>query len=442
MMPNNLLQVDLLIDNFIKDHITGISTIHRLHYKTDNQLSFQSLLEELKEPLTTGCITFLNKQYPMEEINSYLFYIVNDYCKRNSVFKIKVKKQYICPGCFFLDKESILQEKHQAFECGNCKEELKNNTDPKNILFFKTFAKHSKKGFRCQDCNQFIPQPFEILTIISCPYLNCCFVGELSSLKKMYHPSINFNPEKMTLDENKNGKITKNLIPSNEIDIQTKLEIKESIKNQYHLLADIINSQANNIPYQSHDYTIIHKSSIYQAFNNLLQLYPQDFINYLLHNSRSGGFQHKLFQEYIKILENKLPFDYKKGNINYTVSSLLDVNLSLFEGISVFESAITDKLTIKNETKEFYIGGRDAYITKPYYIGKLLNIVDKKTKETLINQVVEYSFSLIKLKEAKPGTKVIVSHLRVPPHYQMGAMANLNRIRKKIIEKYNSINTI
>ena len=173
----------------------------------------------------------------------------------------------------------------------------------------------------------------------------------------------------------------------------------------------------------------------YQAFANLLKKYPEQMVDYLLHESRSGGFQHKVFQEYIKLLEEALPFSFKKNKRLHKVESLLDDNLNLFDGISVFEGIVSEKLVIKNGTREFYIGGRESKVSKPYYIGKLLSIIDKKDSSVLMDHVKEYSFSLIKMKDIEPGTEVIVTHLRVPPHYQMKGMVYVNRIRKKIVER-------
>ena len=52
-----------------------------------------------------------------------------------------------------------------------------------------------------------------------------------------------------------------------------------------------------------------------------------------------------------------------------------------------------------------------------------------------MNHVASYSFNLIKCRDLEPGTKVTVTHLRVPPHYQMGGMVYINRIRKKIVDR-------
>ncbi len=161
-------------------------------------------------------------------------------------------------------------------------------------------------------------------------------------------------------------------------------------------------------------------------------------VAYLAGNSRSGGFQAKTFQEYIRLLEESLPFTYNKGKKVFLINSLLDDKLNLFSGISVFEEIINDKLVIKNGTTEFYIGGRKGSIAKPYYIGKLLNVVDKNTKQSLMDKVVEYSFLRIKMKDVNLATPVIVTHLRVAPHYQMGGMVYVNRVRKKIKERLDS----
>jgi hypothetical protein len=64
-----------------------------------------------------------------------------------------------------------------------------------------------------------------------------------------------------------------------------------------------------------------------------------------------------------------------------------------------------------------------------------LSVTDKLTKNPLLDKVTEYSFSKIKMKDIDPGTEVIVTHLRIPPHYQMGGMVYINRVRKKIIDR-------
>jgi len=216
----------------------------------------------------------------------------------------------------------------------------------------------------------------------------------------------------------------------------SKLEVTEDLTNKISLLKEIIETQSNNVPYSSSDFTIRHKQYVYQSFDNLLDKFPTEMVGYLFNSSEShSGFQHKVFQEYIRLLEESLPFFITKHRKLYKIDSVLDESLCLFDGISIFDGVVTDKLSIKNGTKEFYIGGRKATYAKPFYIGKLLNVIETKTKNTLIHLVKEYSFSRIRMQGIAPGTLVTVTHLRVPPHYQMGGMVYVNRVRKKIVDR-------
>ncbi len=303
------------------------------------------------------------------------------------------------------------------FSCSSCKDELKKTVDAKMALLCKTFSYHNKNGYRCNDCERFIPHPLTKTDSVSCPYFDCCFVGNYSSLKKMNHPT-------------RKSKIYKELFVS-------KVEIKEDINVSF--LKDIIESEINNVIYSSSQFTIVPKTACYQAYLNLIDKFPDEMVNYLLNDSRSGGFQNKIFQEYVSILENSIPYSFIKNGKFHKVESLLDPELNFFEGISVFDEKVSDSLEIKNGTKEFYIGGRKASYTKPYYIGKLLNITDENSN-SLLNDVSSYGFSKIKMKNVAQNTKVKVTHLRVVPHYQMGAMLYVNRMRIKILENVKGQN--
>jgi len=436
---NNLIEVDALVEDFLQQHAQGIATMHRIYFQTSNQVSLQALTAELTDELRTGCVTFLNKDEGLEGLNPYLFYIANAFCKKKAAPVVKKKTEYLCPGCLFLGKDNLINFNKQ-FHCEDCEAELKTTSDPKKVQFFRTFFKHNKNGYKCEDCERFIPHPIDGAPVLSCPYFDCCFVGSWTSLKRMHHPTSQSNPEKLILDISINSKQSiKDSLESEEIDALSKLEMEEDIQNKIKVIKEVIEFQSNNVPYSSSDFTVKHKSLCYQAFSILLDKHPAEMVGYLLNGTRSGGFQHKAFQEYIRLLESSFPFTCKKNNKMYKVESLLDDHLALFDGISVFNEIVNEKLQIKNGTTEFYIGGRKAAYTKPYYIGKLLSIFDKKTNTSLIDNVVEYSFSRIKLKNIAPGTAVVVTHLRVPPHYQMGGMVYVNRIRKKIVDRVSLI---
>jgi hypothetical protein len=436
--PLNLIDVDFLVEEFIKKHEQGITTLHRIFFKNDSQLSLRALKEELIEELRTGCVSFINKNSSMEEMDSYLFYIANAFCKKLSKpFVVKQKIEYICPGCLFLGKEYSALVSDKVFKCDECKFELQQTIDPKKIFFFNTFATHNKQGYHCADCQRFIPHPLDNFSKVSCPYFDCFFVGDINGLRKMHHPTSKSNPEKLILDVPQDGGfILKDNIPSQEIDIYTQLEVAKDLQDKLKFLQEIIETQSNNVPYSSSDATVKHKQHVYKAFSNLLKSSPVEMTAYLLNtNDNHMGFQHRVFQEYIKLLEASLPFFVIKNKKRYKIDNLLDDTLCLFDGISEYDSVITDRFSIKNETKEFYIGGRKASYTKPFYIGKLLNIIHRKSKISLMSSVINYSFCKIHMRDIEPGTPVTVTHLRVPPHYQMGGMAYVNRIRKKIVER-------
>jgi hypothetical protein len=430
----NILEIDMLVEKFLADSQQGISYLHKQFFQTDNAISLQALIYSLKDELRSGCITYINKGEDVKEIYPYLFYIVNAYCKKNACIKAKKKMEYMCPGCSFLGKENAVVF-YKMFECGDCAEAIKTEKDPKSIALFKTFAVHNKTGYHCKDCERFIPHPIDGTEVV-CPYFDCSFYGDISSLKGMHHPSVQYNPELITLDSSKDGMSSmKDMIADNSTDSFEQLKAKQELVTAVKIVSSIIESQSNAVHYSSSDFTLKHKLLVYKAFANILQLYPHEMVDYLIYSSRSGGFQHKVFQEYIRLLEDEFPIVFKKGGKVYRIESLLDENLDLFQGISTFDAIVNEKLEIKNNTSEFYIGGRKGSIAKPCYIGKILSITNNEDKSNITGLVKEYSFSKIKMKNIKPGLDVTVSHLRIPPHYQMGGMVYINRIRKKIVDK-------
>ncbi len=324
---------------------------------------------------------------------------------------------FICPGCKFLGQKTILRFS-KRFICDVCTEKSKETLEPKEGILRKAFAEHLKKGFKCPDCKRFIAQPL-IGSDISCPYYDCCFLGTKDSLKYMKHPSESLE---VSLEKLLEKKVT---LPSTD-----SLPLR--------LLREAITEEINTVAFSSNNATVIHKISIGQAFLNLTNKMPTEMTSYLVDGKVNSSLQAKLFQEYIRVLENKLPFTYKKGKRVIRIDSLLSDELSLFDGISSYETTVTAKKEAKNETKEFYVGGRTGFHSKPYYIGKLLDVIDVKTKLSLMPDIQEYSFLRIRFKTITAGTKILVSHLRVPPHYQMGGMAHLNRMRKRIVTLISS----
>lgn len=429
MLANNLLDIEILVRQFLGDHQIGITTICKAYFRKPEQLMITSLMEEMIGILKTNYASLISKQYPKEEIDQHLFYVANEFIKNKSrEDQSKIIKEYVCPAC-----DNILKYSGQIFHCIQCVEYLKVVSDPKREFLWQTFSKHNKQGYRCPNCSKFIPYPLDGSISIVCPYLNCEFVGSRQQLKTMHHPSIKMAHEELIDDVALDEMIVD---PTNPV---KSLQDKQQLDEQVKLLKDIIDTLANDTPYSSQSFTIKHKLLCYRAFDNLLRDNAQEMVDYLIHNSRSGGFQHKIFQEYIRLLEASFPFIFKRGSKFHQIETLLDTKLGVFDGISTFETIVPDTGIIKNHTTEMYIGGRKSTVVRPYYIGKLLNIIDVKTKRSLLSRVQEYSFSLIKT-DIVSGTQVIVSHLRIPPHYQMGGMVYVNRARQKIVEMAKSNN--
>lgn len=405
------MNIEHLIDDFYIRFKDGMNKI--------NQSSFED--KDLKLFLKEECVNFFEKDLDISELDWYLFYSVNDFYSKN-VLPQKQKTEYICPACLYLGKFSIVDEKY-ILSCKECFSCLKTETEPAIIKLLQMFSKHNRSGYSCNDCGRFLPQPLFNDKEVSCPYFDCYFAGNYSSLKKKHHPTV---------------KDFKN-IPV--ISTNATIIISDSLQSKINLLNSIMSSQKEAVPYNSSDFTVNHKIAVYTAFEELLCKFPKEMIEYLLNGSRTGGFQHKIFQKYISILESSFPIYFKKNNQSYKVDNLLDENLSLFDGVSSFKEIVNSKGEIKNSTLEYYIGGRKASYHKPYYIGKLLDVVDLESN-SLIENVVEYSFSKIQLKNIDEGTQVKVTHLRIPPHYQMGGMVYVNRIKKKITDEALSLDNV
>lgn len=318
---------------------------------------------------------------------------------------------YFCPGCFHLNKNTPLKQKYKTLICNQCFQS-KDVNDPNNSLY-SAFAIHSKSGYVCHFCKRFIPKKSIKNNIAKCPYPDCVFIGPTSSLKHAFHPLKN---------------------KSYGIDHSDPPIFNEKLRKISHAIEDVlfINSVSG------HQYTQKHKILILECFKELLHSDPA-FYPYITNQSHSGGFQAKLFQLYINKLENSLPYSYFQNRKQIVIDSISHPLLNIFNGISSFNSTVNPKFKIKNQTSEIYIGSRNGYHTKPFYIGKLLSIINLETNKSLLEDVDYYTFSYIKLKNTHPHTHVRVDHLMVPPHYQSGAMSHINRVKKQVSDYFSKM---
>lgn len=317
-----------------------------------------------------------------------------------------MKNTYDCPACLYLNKTSDVKYKYNCI-CAICTASLAQETNPIKRKLMLAYATHSKSGYRCPDCEEFLPQSLAVNNIIACPFPSCLFSGRIDTLKKMRHPFV------------KAPSIT---------------TVNPSIDNSSPIL-ELIDDRINVLQYTSVSCTIKQKTFVYQAFANLLRKNPIEMSQYLLEGKRGDRLQPKLFQEYVSILENNLPFTYKTSSGIIQVDSIAHPKFNPFDGLSKFDTIVEDNQTIKNKTSELYIGSRKSYYCQPYYIGKLLDIVGDDGN-SLLGNVIDYSFSTIRTNLPQ-GTKVHVSHLRIPAHYQIGILSHINRIRKSISDSLN-----
>jgi hypothetical protein len=322
------------------------------------------------------------------------------------------KTTYLCPACFFLSKKTIISLSYGSFNCYECQKAIETSSGKEKLLR-KTFAHHNKAGYRCPSCSRFLPHPFNNNQII-CPYYDCSFVGSISSLKKMFHPTVKTN---YFLNKDKKE------LP----------QIKKDIP-QLSIIKNIITDIWSMIDYQGAGHTRVHRYATLTAISNILDKHPDDMINYFFNGERLG-LQAKIFQEYVSAIEKSLPITYRKNKKIFNINSIMNEELGIFDGISIFEEKVSERLEIKNGTKEIYIGGRNATYIAPFYIGKLLSIIDKEKNISLIDNIISYSFSSIKMENVVSGTNVIVSHARIVPHYQLGSMNYISQMMKEIKER-------
>jgi len=305
--------------------------------------------------------------------------------------------KYLCEGCKFLGIHNFCEYKNNLLYCKLC-----SNSD--NVSIKNTFSTFSKSGYCCKYCKRFIPNPLNNQDYIICPY-DCIFSGRFRNLKKQNCESLELDDNSTSLNKSKEYIAVENAI--------------ESRISYYNYVSTI-------------EFTKHHKLSVLESFLFYLKNNQDDLINYLFFNKRGINIQNKIYKKYISILELKLPISFKKNKKTYIINSLFDSNIEIFSGLSNFETIVKNGI-IDNKTKEIYVGGRSGFYTKPYFIGKLVDVVDIQTKSSILNAVKDYNFNNIFINEKFNDRKVNVIHLRTMPHYQGGGMTYVNRMKNEIV---------
>ena len=426
--------------------------------------------ERAKTELKTAAATFLFKSQHWKtgrDINPYLMTSLNRLSDRifYDVESAKKANIPICPSCKEDERKEFLVQEGKLWRCNNCTkmidfgtEEIKKmrtqvspnliavaNLDAK-IRQYRAFALHSRKGYRCPDCSRFIPESVCTPNGISCPYDDCIFMGKITNLEVITHPLALTQRQMVSLqspifDHEKSNGVELTIQDSFEADtIQADVHIDVCERNQkeHETLLQVINDQIDMIKRMNSPGTFFQKLLMYEAYKVMLEKYPEEMVSYLVHQKQNLDFpiQSRIFQEYTGLIENFLPFSIKKKDSTIDIVDLTDPNLSLFLGISKFEAMVKGNRKVPNNTKETYTGGRKYKNYGPCFIGKLIDIVDQKTGQSLKDHVKEYSFVDISMDDTiQSGTLVNVTHFRIPSHYEMDSMVFLQRIRRQIVDK-------
>lgn len=421
-----------------------------------DDLSLRAFTEIARIELRSALVSFLfKKQYwtNNRDLNQYLL-------KTLKVTSIKLwananfaKHNYICPACAVYGRKEVLLEEEKLLVCNFCSNEITNNLlDISLIKLHSVFSKHSKKGFKCPDCKRFIPKS-SLTDKLICPYVKCSyFTNDLKNLKETHHPK-KINIKRLeSLDATvSNSSIKSNYTRYNPVfnkDVLTSyynihkefsynevIDFNTLIEKDFDLLKNVISEQKNQIKISNPAGTLVQKTLMYQAYENILDKFPIEMIGYLVHLKIEYGLniQSKIFQEYVSLIENELPFSIKKNGKTIDLLSLTDSNLALFLGKSEYEATVNGN-TIPNFTKEIYVGGRNFKNYGPCFIGRLIDVIDIDNNISLLKHVTEYNFSSIIINNIKPNTKVLVKHYRIHSHYEMGHLVFVQAIRKLIVD--------
>lgn len=438
----------------------------------NNGVASSAFRERAKEEIKSAVNTFLFKSEHWKtgrDINSYLLTCLNRLSDRIVWDNDNIKKYnaQICPGCKHLGSKSFLNQEDKALKCEFCSSEAlrlpkeiafiknkedKSKQDKQNIYLFesrlrihKSFAVHSKKGFRCKECSRFLPQSLNGAHGISCPFDDCDFFGKIGKLEIMPHPVSMSQRSMISLQHqvtsstggSSTSKELQDLFSAENIDADIQMEIHETFEIEFEQLVSVIDEQIKSVQRVNSAGTMMQKLRMYEAYQNMLKIYPEEMISYLVHRKQSSDFpiQSRIFQEYVKLMEESLPYTIERDAGKYTVYDLLDSRIQLFDGKSEFEAIVEFDRTIPNKTKENYVGGSSFKDYGPCFIGSIIDVIDKNTGKSIKKNIKNYTFSQINMDDTiEPNTPIIVKHFRIKSHYEIGSLVYLQRIRKRIVD--------
>ncbi len=468
----NISEHDLdewIVPNLANFYTQRIRSLSKFAYGSSEtveaiELAHAAFRERAKAELRNATRTYLfvsEHWRTGRDLNSYLLLSLKRLASRIRIDIESARKsnQPICPACKALGDKQFCKYESRLLRCYACISEINRLEDDLKldlktterdriegeIRLRKVFQVHSRRGHRCPDCHRFIPDTFVQQYGVSCPYPDCAFYGTAGELEPMAHPlGLGFQSP-MSLNQpvfksDQSGHLPpewQDILQSNDINADVQIEVKESCNQKLDVLNQVIDDQIAKIKRNETEEHAILKLLMYQAYKNLVQRQPDDMIHYLVHMRHTGDLpiQSVIFQEYIKLIENNLPFKIAKGKRTFEIESLLDPNLNLFLGTSKYTATVRSDHAVINNTIETYTGGRKLKFFGPCFIGLLVDVVHRGSGQSLRDNVKSYSFVQIKMDDTVPeGTPVEVTHFRIASHYEMGGLVHLQRIRRKIVD--------
>ena len=420
-----------------------------LNLKLDDLLcrSWQSETDQEIEKIFR---TYHNHQHYLYDRNlhTYLLASLRNFTKQHFWSQSGKQKYFalICPACRLENKKNILEREDQLWRCHSCTKNIDANKLAQKALH-SAFALHSRIGFLCPECQNFIPRSLEKNGQLICPFPNCCFAGQSKLLLRTTHPMTtllrsiySYNISLSSNDETKKAeksllKTSSSLLDINSSFSEDSFFLKDITQKEFELLKNTIQSAMSFVERQNLPTTKVQKILFYQAFWNLTQEYPEEMISYLVHNNTKSDFplQARIFQKFLEYLENFLPYSFSTSAGKQEIYSLFDSRLGLFEGESSFQAIVQQDHSIQNLTSERYLS-QNLKDYGPYFLGKIVELKDENGKN-LLPEIKNYSFVKIQLSNnVLPGTNVFVRHYRLVPHYTMGVLIHLQKIRKHLGE--------
>lgn len=393
------------------------------------------------------------------DINTYLLTCLNrmaDRLKFNSDGQKKLNVP-VCPGCKFIGEKSYLRYEGKLLRCTECYNASLALGDDKHptgktqadLRLRQIFSLHSRKGLRCPECERFIPDSYLRQYGVSCPYSDCCFFGTKNELEPMGHPlglssdiafSLNesywnkgYNPSVKYQNAPANSSY-QDVLRSRDAEPDLQIETIQEYEKEFKIMNDVVAQQIESL--NRNEPQAILKRLMYASYQNMISKSPDDMISYLVHLKHvpSNPIQSRIFQEFVRLVENALPFTITKGGKQLEVCSLLDPNLGIFTGMSQFHAVVDERGLIPNNTIETYVGGRKLKDFGPCFIGYLVDVTDD-SGQSLMDSVKNYTFVQINTN-IDPGTKVNVKHFRILSHYEVGVgMIVLQRSRLRIVNR-------